>query len=233
MKLGNFFITDLTTSELAQSLSNIIDDKSQTLLFFANTNFIVKCQHLVDKVGKAPTMIVNDGIGVELASKAINKKGFSQNLNATDFVPFFLKNLEQKRIVLFGSLHQDLLPTAIMIEKNFKHKIVGQFDGYEDLKRDGFINELNSLNADLLFVGMGNPLQEEWILNHYKDLNIPLITGVGALFKFLSGNQKRAPLWLRNRRLEWLYRLYTEPTRLFVRYSFDIFKFFKICFASR
>lgn len=233
MKLGNFYIPDLSTQELMQAIDNRIDQHDKALLFFANTNFIVKCQHLSETIAKAPSLVVNDGIGMELANKLVNRRGFKQNLNGTDFVPKLLETTHNKRVILLGSHHEDLAPTAQKIEKEFGHKVVAQIDGYHDIKDANLIAKVNALNADLLLVGLGNPMQEEWILNHYQKINTSLIIGVGALFKFMSGNQKRAPLLIRKYRMEWLHRLYTEPARLFVRYTFDILKFFKICISSR
>lgn len=234
MKLGNFFISDLSTEGLIHSLEERLNKRKQVLLFFINTNFVVKCQGLAGKISTSPSLIVNDGIGIELGNKLVNGQGFKQNLNATDFMPSFLKSLESKKIILFGSLHEDLVPTANLLRSDgFKHNIVGQFDGYKDLNKKDFIEQLNSLHADILLVGMGNPLQEEWILKYHEQLNIPLISGVGALFKFMSGNQRRAPKLMRKYRLEWLHRLLTEPVRLFMRYTFDIFKFFLICVKSK
>ncbi len=233
MKLGNFFIPDLSTKELMQAIDNRIDQHDQALLFFANTNFIVKCQHLVKRINASPSLVVNDGIGMELASKLVNKRGFKQNLNGTDFVPKLLSTTQSKKVILLGSHHEDLLPTANKIEQRFDHQVVAQVDGYNDLKAADLVSQLNSHDADILLVGLGNPMQEEWILNNYKNLNASLIIGVGALFKFMSGNQKRAPMWMRKYRIEWLHRLYTEPARLFARYTFDIAKFFSICLKSR
>lgn len=233
MKLGNFFIPDLSTTELIAAIDNRIIQHDKALLFFANTNFIVKCQHLKETILSSPSFVVNDGIGMELANKFVNKYGFKQNLNGTDFVPKLLEIVQNKKIILLGSKHEDIAPTAKKITEMYGHEIVAQIDGYNDLKNPNLLDDINALKADIILVGLGNPLQEEWILNHYKKLNIPLHIGVGALFKFMSGNQKRAPAWMRKYRLEWLHRLFTEPARLFMRYTFDIVKFFSICLRNK
>lgn len=233
MKLGNFNIQNLSTNELMLEIDRRIDEHEQAILFFANTNFVVKCQHLVSEINSAPTLIVNDGIGIELANKIINRKGFKQNLNGTDFVPKLLETTKNKKVVLLGSYHEDLCVTSHKIQAEYGHIVTAQYDGYNDLKDPSLISKINENDPDILLVGLGNPKQEEWILKHFSQLNTPLIIGVGALFKFMSGNVKRAPVWMRRRRMEWLHRFCTEPTRLFMRYTFDIFKFFKICFKSK
>lgn len=72
--------------------------------------------------------------------------------------------------------------------------------------------------ADVLLVAMGNPLQELWLAEHLQATGCRLGIGVGALFDFLSGDVARAPLWVREARLEWVYRLLLEPGRLWHRY---------------
>ena len=77
---------------------------------------------------------------------------------------------------------------------------------------------LEAARPDILFVGMSCPKQEKWIAENLHRLPVPVSLGVGAAFDFLSGNIPRAPHWIRRIGLEWLYRLYREPRRLWRRY---------------
>lgn len=77
--------------------------------------------------------------------------------------------------------------------------------------------QINASGAGILFVGLGCPKQELWIANHLGKIDAVMI-GVGAAFDFHAGNVARAPLFLQKVGLEWLYRLYREPRRLFHRY---------------
>lgn len=231
-RLANFHLQDLTTQGLIDLLVERVESNQKTLLFFVNTNFVVKCQHLVEKISKAPALLVNDGLGMDVGNKLVNGYRFQKNLNGTDFIPKLLGNTSPHRVVLIGSRYEDLIPTANFINVAFNHEVVGYFDGYDDIKKPNFIEKLNALNPSLILVGMGNPLQEEWMLAHYEKINADLIMGVGALFVFLAGNKKRAPFWLRRLHLEWLHRLAQEPRRLIKRYTIDIFKFLRLCFKS-
>ena len=80
------------------------------------------------------------------------------------------------------------------------------------------ISKINSANPDLLLVAMGVPKQEKWIAAHSRELRCGAAMGVGGLFDFVSGRIPRAPAPLRKMGLEWTYRLYQEPRRLFKRY---------------
>jgi len=85
-------------------------------------------------------------------------------------------------------------------------------------ERQDVINNINQLNPDVVWVGLGSPKQEYWMFEHRGKLNAPLLIGVGAAFDFLSGNKNQAPKWVQRSGFEWLYRLIDEPQRLWRRY---------------
>ena len=81
------------------------------------------------------------------------------------------------------------------------------------------IQAINNANPDLLWIGMTAPKQEKWTYQHWNKLNIHCHCGtIGAVFDFYAGTVRRAPLWWREHSLEWLYRLLTEPRRMWRRY---------------
>jgi len=80
------------------------------------------------------------------------------------------------------------------------------------------IEMINLASPDILFIGLGAPKQEKWMANHCQMTKVPITIGVGAAFDFLSGEKKQAPAWMQARGLEWLFRLLSEPTRLWARY---------------
>lgn len=77
---------------------------------------------------------------------------------------------------------------------------------------------LRLTKPDILFVGLGAPKQEYWIYENYEKLNIPISLGIGVSFELVSGMVQRAPVWMQNTGLEWLFRLFAEPQRLWKRY---------------
>ena len=74
----------------------------------------------------------------------------------------------------------------------------------------------------MLLVALGTPYQEEWISENKDKINIPIVIAIGSGLYFLSGTIKRAPKWMRNIGLEWFYRLFQEPKRLWRRYIIGI-----------
>jgi N-acetylglucosaminyldiphosphoundecaprenol N-acetyl-beta-D-mannosaminyltransferase len=79
------------------------------------------------------------------------------------------------------------------------------------------IEKINNSNSDFVWIGLGAPKQERWMAKHMGKIS-GFMVGVGAGFDYFAGNIKRAPKWMQNCNLEWLYRLCQDPKRLFKRY---------------
>jgi N-acetylglucosaminyldiphosphoundecaprenol N-acetyl-beta-D-mannosaminyltransferase len=83
---------------------------------------------------------------------------------------------------------------------------------------DEITEEINRAAPDVLWVGLGCPKQERWMREHRDRLHVPVVVGVGQAFDIVSGEAPRAPHWMRKNGLEWLFRLFREPRRLWRRY---------------
>jgi len=80
------------------------------------------------------------------------------------------------------------------------------------------MDRIHAVNPDILWVGLSTPKQERWMHEHKAKLRVPVLVGVGAAFDLNSGRTKQAPTWMRERGLEWSFRLIQEPRRLWRRY---------------
>ena len=80
---------------------------------------------------------------------------------------------------------------------------------------------INQSGADVVWVGLGLPKQERWMFDHRDKLEASVLVGVGAAFKFLSGQVRRAPAWAGDRGIEWAWRLAQEPRRMWRRVLID------------
>jgi N-acetylglucosaminyldiphosphoundecaprenol N-acetyl-beta-D-mannosaminyltransferase len=80
------------------------------------------------------------------------------------------------------------------------------------------VAQINAANPDIVWVGLSTPKQELWMDEHVGALTAPVLIGVGAAFDFLSGHKQQAPRWVRKTPLQWLFRLASEPRRLWRRY---------------
>jgi len=83
------------------------------------------------------------------------------------------------------------------------------------------IERVNAARPDILWIGLGAPKQEYWMAEHIGRINAPVMIGIGAAFDFHAGVKKQAPRWMQRCGLEWLYRLASEPRRLWRRYLYN------------
>ncbi len=81
-----------------------------------------------------------------------------------------------------------------------------------------YVIMINRTSPNVLWVGLGCPKQQLWMYGHKDKLKVPVMVGIGAVFDFLAGAKPQAPAWMRNNGMEWLFRLVTEPKRLWRRY---------------
>lgn len=110
---------------------------------------------------------------------------------------------------------------ACMKEKFPALVIKGTHNGYfqkQGAENEEILKEINRLKPDILVTGFGMPLQEKWLKENEPKLDCHIFLNGGAVFDYLSGNLKRAPVWMLRLNLEWLYRLGQDPKRLFKRY---------------
>ena len=171
------------------------------------------------------SLVFNDGIGVDVASRLLYGSPFPENLNGTDFGPNYLRATRHRyRIFLLGATPGTAERAAQRLSSMCpQHEFVGCHHGhFDDGQAPQLIDLIRHSKADVLLVAMGNPKQELFIQKHLAATGCILGIGVGALFDFLAGNVPRATPWVQRWRLEWLYRLAQEPRRLARRYLVGI-----------
>lgn len=165
-------------------------------------------------------LVLNDGIGVDIASRLRYGKAFPVNLNGTDFIPLLLKShVGPLRLFLLGAAPGVADRAAAAIERAFPHvMVVGLHHGFFDEREEPAIaRRIMASQADMVIACMGNPRQEIWAARWTPALQRPVLCG-GAFLDFTAGQVPRAPAWVRRLRFEWVYRLANEPTRLADRY---------------
>jgi N-acetylglucosaminyldiphosphoundecaprenol N-acetyl-beta-D-mannosaminyltransferase len=91
-----------------------------------------------------------------------------------------------------------------------------------DEEESEVVARVQAAAPDVLWVGLSTPKQERWMYDHRAKFLVPVMLGVGAAFDFNSGKLERAPTWMGNSGLEWLFRLLVEPKRLWKRYLVTI-----------
>jgi alpha-1,3-mannosyltransferase len=215
-----------TLAEAVEKIDTEYNAGKSTIVAFANANSLnlATTDASYRQVLKR-CLVMNDGIGVDTASRILFGSRFPQNLNGTDFAPNYFKATRNNYRIFFLGSSSGVAERAAnrLIEMCGRHHIAGCQNGYSRADDNiGIVAKILASQADVVLVAMGNPAQEMWLAEHLAATGCRLGIGVGALFDFLSGDVPRAPSWVRSARLEWCYRLRHEPGRLWRRYVLGI-----------
>lgn len=244
LPLAGYPVAALRSEQLKAALIQDLEAGHQRKLFFVNTNFVNQCDHLRTQLGRPDVILVNDGVGMDIASYLVHRRRYPDNLNGTDFVPALLdaavqhfardgRGQSMPSVFLLGAA-PGVARRAGQVLSERGVPVAGTLDGYEESADNRrVVAEINASGAGIVLVATGNPRQETWIMNHAAEVGATLLIGVGALLDFLAGEKPRAPEMVRTLRLEWLYRLSLEPRRLARRYTVDIGRFLVRCLRQR
>lgn len=159
-------------------------------------------------------LVLPDGAGVVLGSKIL-KTPLKEKVAGVDFADHLLGLLAETggSVYLLGSKPGIAeLAAEKMLEKHPGLTIAGMADGY--FKEEApVIEKINAAKPDVLFVCLGAPKQERFMAAHADALQVKLMAGLGGSLDSFAGTVKRAPKWMIDLSLEWLYRLLKEPKR--------------------
>jgi exopolysaccharide biosynthesis WecB/TagA/CpsF family protein len=215
-------VAALGYAEAAQLVADTLARKSFLRVNFLNANNANISANSPELTGALQrSVVLSDGVGLNVASRMLYGAPFPANLNGTDFVPRLLKERPEPLIVgLVGSELEVVTEAALRFaEIAPQHKFIVISDGYFTTQTQAKVMaSIHSAKPDILLVGMGTPQQEVWTDEFIGPNECTIVFTVGALFDFVSQRTARAPLALRNLKLEWLFRLALEPRRLFRRY---------------
>jgi N-acetylglucosaminyldiphosphoundecaprenol N-acetyl-beta-D-mannosaminyltransferase len=177
-------------------------------------------------------LLIPDGIGIV---KLMNKKGLeTERCPGIDTMKYFceLSGKLDKGIFLLGTKDETLKKAKNNLEIKFSSKISGMQNGFFSKDQDqNIVDKINSSKSDFLFVGMGIPRQEDFILNNYEKINSKIIMGVGGSIDVFAGEVRRAPILYQKLGIEWLYRMLKEPKR-FKKFP-DLIKFYLKYYLKR
>ena len=174
---------------------------------------------------KNADLVTADGMPIVLLSKLL-RNPLPERVTGADMVPAICRRFAEEGLsvyVLGGD--REVLDEAFA--KLPPVKVAGLDPAFVKLDEDQpeIVERINAAKPDLLFVALGNPKQELWMGRNAARLDVPVMIGVGGTFNFITGRVKRAPRWIQRSGLEWIYRIYQEPGRLWRRYAYGLAKF--------
>jgi N-acetylglucosaminyldiphosphoundecaprenol N-acetyl-beta-D-mannosaminyltransferase len=215
---------NMTMANAVGLLSEKIETAEKSPVFFVNPDCLNKAFDDVHyyNILSNNNIVFPDGIGIALAGKIL-KTPLLENLNGTDMLPHLCELASSKgyNIFLLGASPGVAEAMKVRLVQKYQYlRICGTRDGFFnwDSEALGVIDTINNLNTHILLVAFGAPLQELFIHKYSNFINAPIQMGVGGLFDFYSDRIPRAPLWMRQIGLEWVFRLLMEPKRMWRRY---------------
>lgn len=161
------------------------------------------------------TIVVADGIGIVKGVKMLGLS-ITERIPGVDLAEHLLMAAHEtnKSVFLFGAKQEVLDSLCEVIKQKYSGlTLLGATNGYVQDK-DAVFMEIKELKPDIVLVALGIPHQEKLIYKHLSDFNKGIFVGVGGSFDVLSGTKARAPEFLIKCNLEWLYRLFKEPSRI-------------------
>ena len=197
----------------------------------ANLNFLINAIYDSEQkeILSGCRMVLADGMPLVWASRVMGAP-LQERVTGSDLVPRLIELSAEKgyRIFLLGARESSSRAVANWIEQTHpRAKLVGRycppFAELDEMDHEDMLLKIEAARPDILLVAFGNPKQEKWLAMHRHRLRVPVCIGVGGSLDILAGLVPRAPVWMQNHGLEWLFRTCLEPTRLSLRYARDAF----------
>lgn len=211
-------------------------NKTCKMVFAPNVEFIMMAQkdrEFFDLLQES-SLSTPDSIGVMIGAK-LQKKSFKERIPGQSYFRKVIELSNEKgySIYLLGGEPGIPEKTKENLEKLFPNvNIVGLHNGYfdENVEKE-IINEINTLQPNVLFVALGAPKQEKWIKAHKDELKVDVAAGQGGTYDYEAGKIRRAPVWIQKIGMEWFWRLCREPKRIKRQLVLPVY-LFKVTFAK-
>ena len=217
-------VDNLTLQGAIARIVEFLERPQARLVSFVNADCINKAarNQRYRRVLRFSDLVLGDGVGVRLFSRLMGEP-LRENVNGTDLFPRLCAALEgtTHSVYLLGGEPGVAGAVATWVQSRYPQcRIAGFENGYFDADEEAeVIEDIRRSGASLLLVAFGAPHQELWLRDHLVSTGARVGIGVGGLFDFFSGRIPRAPMWMRESGLEWVFRLSREPRRLFWRYG--------------
>lgn len=218
-------LSETTYVHACDRIQTLAQQQQSSYIIAANVHVIMTAywrksyQHILSKAA----IVTPDGMPLVMGMRLLGAKQ-QQRVYGPDLMLAWCDRASKNNlpIYLYGSTPKTLTLLTQKLQHSFPNlKIVGThsppFRALTPAEEKADIDRIHQSGAAVVFVGLGCPKQEEWMYRQLGTLNAVMI-GVGAAFQFHSGEVAQAPRWMMKYSLEWLFRLFQEPDRLWSRY---------------
>ncbi|MFC7356135.1 WecB/TagA/CpsF family glycosyltransferase [Jejudonia soesokkakensis] len=215
------------------AILKLAKDRTPSYCCFTNVHMLIEAYDdpAFNTVVNEATYAFPDGAPVaKMFQKLYNIE--QERIAGMDFLPFFIEKCDQHalNIAFVGSTDSVLEKIKVKIASEYKNITITALISPPFGKpwdNEAYIEIINAAKTNVVFVGLGCPKQEKWMYEHSAKINA-ILFGLGGAFPVYVDEIKRAPSWMRNNSLEWLYRLLMEPKRMFKRYYYTNTKFLRL-----
>ena len=223
VRVGDVAFDNVDMNEAITRLGGMLEGPGPHQVSFVNPACVnIAARHRgYRRVLARAALVLPDGIGIKIGSDLLGTP-LKQNVNGTDLFPRLCDLLLARGASLFLLGGQAGVAEAVAAEVARRWpglRLAGVRDGYFSVAEEGGVAaQVRASGADVLLVARGVPSQDLFIDRYLPLLGVKVAMGVGGLFDFVSGRIARAPMWMRETGLEWVYRLMQEPGRMWRRY---------------
>jgi N-acetylglucosaminyldiphosphoundecaprenol N-acetyl-beta-D-mannosaminyltransferase len=236
LKIDNFKITTRKLEEEVERAVKLAQFSKRTnLIQTINAHsFVVAYEDpLFKKALENADILLPDGFSISLTTRIFRlKPRINHRIAGPDFFNAFNKFANDKKFTYFflGSSDDVLLKIVEKLNSEYPnikvHTYAPGVYPFSEKENNLMIKKINSAKPNVLWVGMTAPKQEKWTYENREKIHVPVIASIGAAFDFYAGTRKRAPTFVQNAHMEWLYRFFLEPIRMRKRYLDNNIKFF-------
>lgn len=230
-------IKNLTLVESKEALRGIPEGKVLINTINAHSFNVAQKDELFAEALQNGDYLIPDGASIVKACRWLKAKSQPKGrIAGWDLFSFEMERLgrsEERKVMFMGSSEAVLTKIKEKAAVDFPNMEIVTYsppykEEFSQEDNNAIINAINETDPDLLWIGMTAPKQEKWTYQHWNELDINCHAGtIGAVFDFYAGTVKRAPKWMQNHSLEWLYRLIKEPKRMWRRYLIGNLLFIK------
>ena len=230
IKFMNTEIDNLTMKEALNRIDKLIQEDHNAYVVTPNVDHIVQLERggPLTEVYKNADLILTDGKPLIWISRWYGTP-IKEKISGSDLFPRLCQLASKKsyRMYFLGAAEGVAAKAAENLKKKYPGlQVAGTYSPPHGFEKDEaelakIKKQITDVKPHILVVGLGCPKQELFILNHKDELGVPISLGLGASLDFEAGIIKRAPKWMADRGLEWIYRIFQDPRRLAKRYLVD------------